>query len=113
MGMGGTNLDSIVDAEIITIAEDLNGKTVDEFKGQVTTAIEKGHRHIILDCKVLKNLNSEGLESLLWFLEEVQKADGLCKVASLGQTPAKIFEITQFDKIFELYDDVISAVKSI
>ena len=113
MSLGGTNLDSVVDAEIITLEEELTGKTVDHFKEQVTAAIDKGHRHLILDCKALKTLNSEGLEAMLWFIEEVQNTDGLCKLASLGPTPTKIFEITQFDKIFELYEDVISAVKSI
>jgi anti-anti-sigma factor len=108
----GANLESIVDAEIVPIDEELTGKGISEFKSRMSGAIEAGHRQIILDCKKLKILNSEGLEALLWSIEEVQNAGGLVKLASLGRNPTKVFEVTQFDRIFEIYDDVIAALKS-
>ena len=45
-------------------------------------------------------------------IEEIQGTGGLVKIASLGETPTKVFEITQFNRIFETYDDVIAALKS-
>lgn len=108
----GANLESIVDAEIIPLEEELTGKGISEFKSRVSGAVEAGHRQIILDCKKLKIVNSEGLDTLLWAIEEVQNAGGLVKLASLSRNPTKVFEITQFDRIFEIYDDVIAALKN-
>jgi len=113
MGTKGTSIESVVDAEIVSVGEELTGKTLGEFRGQVTDIIEEGRGQIILDCKALKIVNSEGLDALLWVIEEVQKLGGCVKIASLGLAPRKIFEITQFDRIFELYDDVIAALRSL
>ena len=113
MAVGGANLEGVVDAQIITVSEELIGKAVNEFKDQVTTVLEAGHHNIILDCKALKLLDSQGLEALLWLIEEVQTAGGMVKIASLEKIPRKVFEITQFHRIFDIYDDVIAALKSI
>ena len=80
---------------------------------QLEAALEQGRRQIILDCKALKIVNSEGLEALLWAIETAQGSGGLVKIASLGETPKKVFEITQFDRVFEIYEDVIAALKSL
>lgn len=112
MGLGA-NLDGVVDAEIIKIEEELKGKYLEYLKEQIRLTLDQGHNQLILDCKGMKILNSEGLETLLWIIEEVQSAGGLVKIASLKKKPRKIFEITQFDLIFDIYDDVIAALKSL
>lgn len=113
MAVGGTNLEGVVDAQIITLSEELVAKTLNEFKDQVTSVLDLGHCNIILDCKALKLLDSQGLEAMLWLIEEVQTAGGMVKIASLEKIPRKVFEITQFNRIFDIYDDVIAALKSI
>lgn len=113
MSTGATNLDGVVEAEIISLPEDLNSKSVAEFKAQVSLALEEGKNQMILDCKSLKNISSEGLEAMLWVIEEVHGTNGVVKVAALGKTPEKIFNITQFDRIFDVYTDVIAALKNL
>ena len=112
MSVSGTNLEGVVDAKIITLEEEMAGRVVEEFKSQVASALEDGQVQLILDCKNLRFLNSEGLEAFLWVIEEVERAGGLIKIASLGKIPQKIFELTQFNRIFEIYDDVLAALKN-
>ncbi|MFH2000372.1 MAG: STAS domain-containing protein [Planctomycetota bacterium] len=113
MSQGTTNLDGVVEAEIITLAEDLTSKNTSEFRAQVSLALEEGKNQMILDCKALKTISSEGLETLLWVIEEVHATGGVVKIAALGKTPEKIFNITQFDRIFDIYSDVIAALKNL
>ncbi len=111
--MSGTSLEGVVDAEIIVLEEELAGKTLGDFRTRVRDALETGKNQLILDCKALNVVNSEGLETLLWVIEEVQESGGLVKIASLGKIPREVFKLTQFDRIFETYDDVIAALKSL
>jgi len=113
MSLGNAGLDGVVDAEIIKIDDELTGKTTEDFKAQVTDLFEKGQNQLILDCKAMKTINSEGLEALLWVIEEIQNAGGVVKIASLQKNAIKIFEITQFNLIFDTYEDVIAALKSL
>jgi len=113
MAVEGTSIDGVVNAEIIAVQEELTGKTVEEFQGQIRACLEKGRTQFILDCKALKQLSSAGLEALLQALVEAQALGGTIKIAALGKTPRKVFEITQFHRIFDLYDDVIAALKNL
>jgi anti-anti-sigma factor len=108
-----TNIDGVVAAEIIALEEELTAKSLETFRAQVQLVFEKGQHQLILDCKKLRVISSEGLEALLALLEEAQAMGGQVKVASLDKVPLKVFEITQFDRIFEIYDDVISALKNL
>ena len=112
MALSSTNLEGVVDAQVIALEEELAGRAVDEFKGRVSALLEEGHSQLILDCKQLRILSSEGLEALLWVIEEVQRNGGLVKIATLGPIPRKVFELTQFNRIFEIYDEVLEALKS-
>jgi anti-sigma B factor antagonist len=112
MVVSGSNLEGVVDAEIIALEEELTGKNGAELKAQVNQALEEDHRQFILDCTAMNTINSEGMEILLWIVEEVHSLGGVVKIASLGRIPKKIFELTQFNRIFEMYDDVITALKS-
>ncbi|MBU0755506.1 MAG: STAS domain-containing protein [Planctomycetes bacterium] len=113
MGLESTSLEGVVDTEILALEEELNGKTIETFRAKAETAFEAGRCQIILDGKALKTVSSEGLEALLWLLTEAQSRGGLVKIASLGKIPRKVFEVTQFDRVFDLYDDVISALKNL
>ncbi|MHC4943428.1 MAG: STAS domain-containing protein [Planctomycetota bacterium] len=115
MSMEGatTNIDGVVAAEIIVLEEELTAKSLETFRAQVQLAFEKGQNQLILDCNKLRIISSEGLEAFLSLLEEAQILGGQVKIASLGREPRKVFEITQFNRIFELYDDVISALKNL
>ncbi len=108
----GTNLESVVKAEVIELEDEFLAKNVLAFKESVTDAIERGRRLIVVDCHACKNVDSASLESLLWAIEEIQDRGGLMKIACLNDTMKRVFEITQFDRIFEIYDDVLYAVRA-
>jgi len=109
---GTTNLEGVVKAEIIEVEEEFCAKSAQAFKDRIRAAVEKGRRYFVVDFQKTKLADSACLESLLWSIEEVQEKGGLLKVACLNETLKKVFQVTQFDQIFEVYEDVLSAVKA-
>ena len=112
MGVKAANLEGVVDAEVLTLEEELTGKAVDEFRARVEELLEGGKSQFVLDLAPLKVVSSQGLEALLWVVEEAQAAGGAAKIASPGPTVCKIFELVQFDHVFEIYGDVLEALKN-
>ncbi len=108
-----TNIESVVDAEVVEIDEELCSRSIQYFKEGMEDLFEEGKRLFVLDFSKVKIVDSKGLETLLWAIEEVQERGGLIKIACLGVTVKKVFEITQFDRIFEIHIDVISAMKAL
>ncbi len=109
---GTTNIEGVVKPELIEIEEEFSVRIVNAFKESVSEALERGRWHFVIDFSKTKSADSASLEMLLWAVEEIQGKGGLVKICALGEVMKKVFEITQFDRIFEVYDDVLSAVKT-
>jgi len=109
---GTVNIKGGVRAEVIELEEDFCSRNMQALRDRVEEALAKGGWHFVIDFSQAKSIDSAGLEMLLWAIEDIQEKGGLLKVCSLGRTMKKVFEITQFDRIFEVYEDVLSAVKS-
>lgn len=107
-----TNFESVVKAEIMDLEEEFMAKHIQVFKEKVEEVLAEGRLHFVVDFQKTKQIDSAGLECLLWAIETVQDNGGLMKVAGLSPTLQRVFEITQFDHIFEAYEDVIDAVRA-
>lgn len=94
-----------------------------KFIGEITSNIDDNVKkilkeefqdmyNIILDLTELKYLNSTGLGSIAAILRYARKNDGDIKICGLQSSVKKLFEITRLDKIFEVYEDITSAVES-
>ena len=84
----------------------------EQFRRAAAEQIRAGGRWFVLDMARAAAFDSQGLEALLWFQEQVQAAQGVVKVAGLRGHARKIFELVRLDKKFEVYKDVHEAVKS-
>ena len=52
------------------------------------------------------------MESIDEFSERLEGTGGLLKFSGLGPGCRKIFELTRFDRRFDLFDSLIDAVRS-
>lgn len=84
-----------------------------DFRRLASEQLQAGGRWFVLDLSRTGALDSQGLEDLLWFQDEVQQSGGTVKVAGLRGHPRQIFELVRFDAKFEVFDNVHEAVKSL
>jgi len=92
-------------------------------KGRLDAANEKSFKEafrewmketnrFVLDLDAMDFMDSTGLGALLSCLKYVGESRGEIKIARIQQGPRIVFEITRASKIFDLFDDVASAVDS-
>jgi hypothetical protein len=58
------------------------------------------------------NSTVRGLQVLLHCLEEAMKRNGDVKLAAIPPAAAAILELTRVDRLFEAFDDTVTAVNS-
>jgi anti-anti-sigma regulatory factor len=97
---------------VLSVEPGLTKAEAEEFRRVAEGQIHDGGRWFVLDMARVGAVDSQGLEDLLWFHEQVEAAGGVVKVAGLKGHCRKIFEMVRFDKKFRLFDNVHEAVKS-
>jgi anti-anti-sigma regulatory factor len=107
-----TTADTYGSMTVLAVAPVLAKDDRDAFRRVAAEQVRTGGRWFVLDLGKATGFDSQGLEDLLWFQEEVEAVGGVVKVAGLKGSARKIFEVVRFDKKFELFDTVHDAVRS-
>lgn len=100
------------DVVVISVESELTGDAVKEFRAVAEKEVVPENLWFVLDFQQTSTMDSAGLEALLWFRDRVEGNTGLVKVCGLDETCAKIFELTRFDRKFEIFPAVSEAVDS-
>ena len=69
--------------------------------------------HFIYDFSQLEYIDSTGLGAIIATLKSVNEIGGDIFIAELQEKPRMLFEITRASKIFEVFDDLESAIEAI
>lgn len=84
--------------------------------GELEAALGKqfdGKEHnFLLDLEKLDYISSSGLRILLMYLKKIKAVNGRFMLCNMNPEIKEIFEISGFINIFEIYDDLESALKS-
>jgi len=107
-----TTADAYGSMTVLGVEPSLTKAETDLFRRTVSEQIQAGGRWFVLDLSKVGCFDSQGLEDLLWFQEQVEAVHGVVKVAGLPGHGRTVFEIVRFDKRFEVFDNVHEAVKS-
>jgi len=97
---------------VLSVEPALTGQEHEAFRKAAGEQIRSGGRWFVLDLSGVGFFDSQGLEALVWFQEQVASVDGMVKVAGLKGLARKTFEIVRFDRKFEVFANVHEAVKS-
>jgi anti-anti-sigma factor len=90
------------------------GEMVQEVGDELSRVItELGHTKIVLDFRNVQYLSSTMLAKLAKLQKQVEQAKGQLRICGLGPVLKDTFRIGQLDKIFDIYDDIPSAMKAI
>ena len=97
---------------VISLDGTLNARSADQVKESFREVAGKGVQQVVLDLADVPFIDSSGLAALVSGLKTLNEHDGSLKLASLQSQADLLFKLTMFDKVFEIYDDVDSAVES-
>jgi anti-sigma F factor antagonist len=102
-------------ALVFTIKGDLKIVSSEECKGEINSSIStSGAKKVVLDLKELTFLDSAGLAVFISAYKQLAVIDGEIVVCGLQGQPKTIFEISNMQKIIEVYptlDEALAALE--
>ncbi len=98
---------------LATLSGDLTLDSVDAFRRGINDRLEKGVRDFVLILDDLKQIDSAGLESFLWLQERSADRRGQVRIVGASEIISTILRITRLDRLYEHYNDVTEAVRSL
>ena len=98
---------TIVDAE-----GKLDATSTPAIKECIKSLMEEGRTQILLNLEKVPFVNSTGLGALVGILKDLRGHKGILKLLNLQPYVQELFEVTQLVKVFEIFTDEDTAVKS-
>ncbi len=97
---------------VLTPKESLTYENCEELEATFNECINQHKTKVILDCKGISFIDSEGLELLVQVYEELRKRGGILKIVSLNTVCHEIFVATRLINVFHVYNDIHEAIRS-
>ncbi len=88
----------------------LNGNLAEEAKQTFVNMYNKGARRVIINLEDVPFIDSRGLAVLVAGLKIFNKDAQSFRLAAPQTQPGLVFELTGFDKVFQIFDSVTEAV---
>ena len=99
------------DVGIIEVVGRLDATNAWEFKSKFTEYLTQTNR-FVLNLEGLESIDSAGLSEIVSCLKAASEVGGDIRIVSLQKEPRMLFEITRADRIFDMYDELSSALDS-
>jgi anti-sigma B factor antagonist len=90
----------------------LNARTARDFLRDVEPFLSIDRPQLVLDLSEVLQLDAAGVEVLLHCMSEAHKRDGDVKLASPSPHAAVVLELTRTERLFEIYETSVDAVRS-
>src|SRR5580765_8992754 len=97
---------------VMQVPEILNVREVHSFMEELGPLLESNRPRVVLECSLVRSMESAGVEMLLRCLEEVLKRDGDLKLAALSPEAEVILELMRVARVFEAFQTCEDAVRS-
>lgn len=92
----------------------INAANAPAFGRQLTTALSSGQPNILLvDMEQVESLDSAGLMALVSALSQAQRQNQRFSLCSLSPSIRIIFDLTQLDRVFEIFENRAGFEKAI
>lgn len=100
-------------ASIVAFNGALNARSAEEAKQVFRDLTEQGVAQVIVDLKGVPFIDSSGLASLVSGLKTLGGEASNLKLAAPQSQARLLFELTMFDRVFEIHDTVEDAQNSL
>ena len=106
-----TSTEQIGNVLKISVSGRLVAGCAEEIKQLLLNSV-KSNKQILLDLSQMNFIDSTGLGALVFGHQEITQQGGKLKIACLQSKPRVVFDITKVYRIFDIYDDVETAIAS-
>ena len=96
---------------IVKISGRLDASNSKDFKEKFQSYLEECKK-FVFDMEEMEFLDSTGLGAIISSLKNASESGGDIYIANLQPKPKMLFEITRAHKIFDVFDDVKSAISA-
>jgi anti-sigma B factor antagonist len=86
---------------------------VDDFKKSLFKLIDESRRIIILDLASISFIDSSGFGSMVAVFTHAKNQQASLKLCNVKPMVMSLIKITKLDQVFEIYDNLDEAIKSI
>ena len=103
-------------ATIVTLSDEkiLEEKDIRGLQESVMSVIEQAERiNLVMDFRNVRFLSSAVLGLLIRISKRVYERDGQLRLCNINPKIHEIFKITRLTKIFDIYEDIESAVEGL
>lgn len=90
-------------AMMVKLPEIFGKKQAQKLKREVKTKLRNGRHSIVLDFSRVKQIDLDGLETLLTCMEEVARRDGAFAIREVSPEVATILELTRMNRLLEKF----------
>lgn len=97
---------------VLEIGGKLDTNSASELDTKIKSLVSNGERKIVADCTELKYISSSGLRVFIVAIKQLKKEGGSIVIAAMQPHIDKVFEISGFKTIFEVFETTEEAVKS-
>jgi anti-sigma B factor antagonist len=84
----------------------------EELKSEVNRIFESGTKHLLIDLKEVRFIDSSGLGVLVSGYKNASTRQGSIKLCSLQSQVKSMFELTRLHRVFDIYPAVDEALES-
>ena len=98
---------------ILAPKESLTYQNCEKIKTMIRDGLDQQKNEIILDCKRISFMDSEGLELLLRMHGELKEQGAALKLIGLNAICLDILRVTELIKVLRIYEDIHKAIKDV
>ena len=92
--------------------ERVNARSAREFWQDVQPFLSVDRPQLVFDLSPVTQLDAAGVEMLLRCMSEAHRRDGDLKMAAPSEQAAVVLELTRTERLFEIYETSMDAVRS-
>lgn len=97
-------------AVMTILKEEITMYEIDKVKNEFSEVIEKESANLLVNFKKLEFISSLVLAALVFVRKKVKEKNGKLKFCELKGKVKEMFEITDLDKVFEIYPTENAAI---
>ncbi len=105
--------DKIDNQIVISLSGRIDSTAAVEFEEKLIEIIDKGNNTMIIDFQRIQFISSAGLRVLLLAAKKVKPYGGKIVLCEMSKDVREVFDISGFSSIFDIQDNVSSAVDAI
>lgn len=95
------------------LAKRIDASRINEFKDKIAELIDEGKQFIVLDLSLVEFMDSSGLGAIIGQSKVLKSKKGDLLLCGFTSGVMNLFKLTGMDKIFAIFPDEESALKSL